>query len=205
MRRCLIIIMSIATATTSLQAAPPTEAKLLTEIVGKPTSLHVTPEAVSLVGVRTSQQLLVAGRYSDGSTRDLTAFCEWVVSDDKLIDVTSSGLVSGRSDGATTIEVRVAQLAVVVPVEVSDTGRVDPIRFRRDVVPVLSVAGCSDIRCHGAPSGKSGFRLSLWGSNPDLDFAQLSRDAFGRRTNAFRPDDSLILLKATARVSHVAT
>jgi hypothetical protein len=203
MRRCLIIIMSIATATTSLQAAPPTEAKLLTEIVGKPTSLHVTPEAVSLVGVRTSQQLLVAGRYSDGSTRDLTAFCEWVVSDDKLIDVTSSGLVSGRSDGATTIEVRVAQLAVVVPVEVSDTGRVDPIRFRRDVVPVLSVAGCSDIRCHGAPSGKSGFRLSLWGSNPDLDFAQLSRDAFGRRTNAFRPDDSLILLKATARVSHV--
>jgi len=70
------------------------------------------------------------------------------------------------------------------------------------VMPVLSAAGCSDIRCHGAPSGKNGFRLSLWGSEPDLDYQQLTRDGFGRRTNAFAPGKSLILLKALTHVSH---
>jgi hypothetical protein len=70
-------------------------------------------------------------------------------------------------------------------------------------MPVLSAAGCSDIRCHGAPSGKNGFRLSLWGFDPDLDFQQLSHDVFGRRTNTLDPDNSLILFKALARVPHV--
>ncbi|GIT28245.1 MAG: S-layer protein [Planctomycetaceae bacterium] len=70
-------------------------------------------------------------------------------------------------------------------------------------MPVLSVAGCSDIRCHGAPSGKDGFRLSLWGFDPEFDFQQLTHDGLGRRTNTLNPDNSLVLNKALSQVPHV--
>lgn len=184
-------------------ASPPVGGEHLEQAVGSPIALRVTPPQVSLVGVRASRQLLVTGDYADGSSRDLTPFCQWVVSDPSTLEVSSHGLVSGRADGAASITVTVGEREVVVPAEVRDAARVEPIRFRRDVVPALSVAGCSDIRCHGAPSGKAGFRLSLWGSDADLDFQQLTRDAFGRRTNPFAPEESLILLKATAQISHV--
>lgn len=79
----------------------------------------------------------------------------------------------------------------------------EPVSFRREVMPVLSAAGCADIRCHGAPSGKGGFRLSLWGHDAAFDFAQLTRSVSGRRTNALEPDNSLILKKALTVVPHV--
>ncbi len=76
------------------------------------------------------------------------------------------------------------------------------ISFQNDVMPVLSKAGCNAGACHGNKSGKGGFKLSLRGQDPDLDYAVLTRDLFARRTNAFDPDQSLILLKPTAQVTH---
>src|SRR5215468_8733359 len=77
-----------------------------------------------------------------------------------------------------------------------------PVSFRHDVMAVLSKAGCNQGTCHGNQNGKGGFRLSLRGEAPDFDFASLTRDALGRRVNHLRPEESLILLKATARVAH---
>jgi Protein of unknown function (DUF1553)/Protein of unknown function (DUF1549) len=70
------------------------------------------------------------------------------------------------------------------------------------VVPVLTKAGCNAGACHGTPAGKNGFHLSLRGYDPGPDFRALTRDAGGRRINRVQPDASLILLKATAQVSH---
>ena len=77
-----------------------------------------------------------------------------------------------------------------------------PVEFRRDVVAALSRAGCNSGACHGSPQGKNGFRLSLRGGDPDLDFATLAREQGGRRVNRLAPDDSLVLLKGSGRVSH---
>ncbi|HZU34919.1 MAG TPA: DUF1549 and DUF1553 domain-containing protein [Gemmataceae bacterium] len=77
-----------------------------------------------------------------------------------------------------------------------------PPSFRNEVMAVLSRAGCNQGVCHGNQNGKNGFKLSLRGQDPDADFQALSRDMLGRRTNVERPDDSLILLKPTARVPH---
>ena len=41
---------------------------------------------------------------------------------------------------------------------------------------VLSTAGCNSGSCHGLPSGRGGFRLSLWGHDPAADYLQLTRD-----------------------------
>src|SRR5438132_12515932 len=44
------------------------------KIVGLPTSLLVQPSAVTLTGPRSLQQLVVTGKYADGSVRALTPF-----------------------------------------------------------------------------------------------------------------------------------
>jgi hypothetical protein len=67
---------------------------------------------------------------------------------------------------------------------------------------VLSRAGCNQGTCHGNQNGKNGFKLSLRGQDPDFDFDSLTRDMQGRRIDPLRPEDSLILLKATARMPH---
>ncbi|MBM3837292.1 MAG: DUF1553 domain-containing protein [Verrucomicrobia bacterium] len=77
-----------------------------------------------------------------------------------------------------------------------------PVSFRNDVMAVLSKAGCNAGTCHGNKNGKGGFKLSLRGQDPDTDYQTLTRDALGRRINSLDPDQSLLLLKPTARVSH---
>ncbi len=76
------------------------------------------------------------------------------------------------------------------------------VSFQHDVLPILTKMGCNAGTCHGAPSGKNGFRLSLRGFDPALDIAALTREVQARRVNRFQPGDSLILLKATAQVPH---
>ena len=84
----------------------------------------------------------------------------------------------------------------------SPASAADAVEFRRDVIAALSRAGCNSGACHGSPQGKNGFRLSLRGGDPDLDFQTLARDQGGRRANRQSPDDSLFLLKGSGRVSH---
>ena len=74
--------------------------------------------------------------------------------------------------------------------------------FRNDVMAALSKAGCNLGTCHGNATGKGGFKLSLRGEDMLADHAALSRDIAGRRVNAFRPEQSLILLKGTNQLAH---
>ena len=78
----------------------------------------------------------------------------------------------------------------------------EPVEFRRDVIAALSRAGCNSGACHGSPQGKNGFRLSLRGGDPDLDFATIAREQGGRRVNRLSSEESLLLLKASGRTSH---
>ena len=74
--------------------------------------------------------------------------------------------------------------------------------FRYDVLPVLTQSGCNAGTCHGTPTGKNGFRLSLRGFAPELDYTTLTREFDSRRINRLNPDQSLLLQKATAQVPH---
>jgi hypothetical protein len=76
------------------------------------------------------------------------------------------------------------------------------VSFERDVLPVLTRAGCNAGACHGNLNGKGGFKLSLKAEDAAADFAALTRDMLARRVDAIRPDESLILKKATAQVPH---
>ncbi|MCI0699912.1 MAG: DUF1549 and DUF1553 domain-containing protein, partial [Planctomycetia bacterium] len=72
----------------------------------------------------------------------------------------------------------------------------------RHVMGLLSKVGCNAGSCHGSFQGKNGFRLSLFGYEPTMDYTNLTRDNLARRINVVRPDESLLLLKATGQVPH---
>ena len=78
----------------------------------------------------------------------------------------------------------------------------EAVRFDTQVMAVLSRAGCNAGACHGNLNGKNGFKLSLRGQDPSADYLALSRDMLGRRADAERPEQSLLLLKATAAIPH---
>jgi hypothetical protein len=78
----------------------------------------------------------------------------------------------------------------------------ESIDFDLDVLPVLTRAGCNAGSCHGAAVGRGGFHLSLWGSNPDADYAAIARESEGRRIDVRRPTESLLLKKPTGTIEH---
>ncbi len=78
----------------------------------------------------------------------------------------------------------------------------ETVSFVRDVMPVLSKAGCNSGGCHGNANGKGGFRLSLRGEDPGFDYHWLTRESSGRRVDRFDPDASLLLLKPTNQLAH---
>ena len=77
-----------------------------------------------------------------------------------------------------------------------------PIYFGSDVVPILTKLGCNSGGCHGKATGQNGFKLSLFGLEPDADYEALVTEASGRRLFPAAPDHSLLLLKSTSRVPH---
>jgi hypothetical protein len=74
--------------------------------------------------------------------------------------------------------------------------------FFHDVIPALAKQGCSAGACHGSPSGKNGFRLSLRGYDPQSDGLSIVQDELGRRVDLLSPESSLMLLKPMMRVAH---
>jgi hypothetical protein len=180
----------------------PAHAAAPTDLVGEPAALLAWPEAIMLAGPRASQQVIVTGRYADGSLRDLTTVCTWRPALPDLVAIRENGYLVPLHDGTTTLTIEAGGKSVEVPVTVKNAARAEPISFRREIIGVLSVAGCNDIRCHGAPSGKAGFRLSLWASDPAADHLQLTRDVLGRRADPLHPDASLLLQKPLGLVNH---
>ena len=78
----------------------------------------------------------------------------------------------------------------------------ESVSFRRDVVPVFTKLGCNAGACHGTPSGKNGFRLSLRGYDPVLDHGSLTREYAGRRIDRLNPASSLVIAKGSGGAAH---
>ena len=69
-------------------------------------------------------------------------------------------------------------------------------------MPVFMKAGCNTGSCHGAARGKDGFRLSLFGFDPDGDYYRLTREQPERRLDLSIPSECLLIEKATGQVPH---
>jgi len=161
----------------------------------------VFPASVHLSSARDRQSLVVQAVQTDGITRDVTADATIaIVHPDKL-------RLDGRTlhplaDGDTALAVTFADRKVDVPVHVERAADDPDLSFRLDVMPVFMRNGCNMGSCHGAARGKDGFRLSLFGFDPEADHHRLTREISGRRINRALPEESLLLTKAVNAVPH---
>ena len=87
-------------------------------------------------------------------------------------------------------------------VDLPSGGKIEKVDFERHIMGLFSKAGCNNGSCHGSFQGKNGFRLSLFGFDPDKDYAALTREIQGRRIDIQHPDQSLLLQKATGITRH---
>jgi hypothetical protein len=188
-------------AMTTITNAAPSDAEKAAAI-GQPTALIVQPASITLSGPRAMQQIVISGQYADGTVRDLTPFCQFSAEAADIVSIAPGGFLQPLKDGTTNLVISVGPQTTKTAVVVKDFSKPTPISFRRDFVAALNVGGCNMGACHGTPSGKGGFRLSLRGYDPAADYLQLTRDVLGRRTDSLDADASLVLQKALAKVPH---
>ena len=166
------------------------------------TGVTVYPEAVTINGADDAPQLVLSGSRATGRPLDLTADAKYTVTDPKVARVDGTGRVYPLANGQAVIAAEVNGQKVSVPVKVTGMEAPRPINFGNQIAPVLTKLGCNSGGCHGKISGQNGFRLSLLGFDPELDYTTLLKESRGRRVFAADPDQSLLLLKGAGVVPH---
>jgi hypothetical protein len=165
-------------------------------------SLEAHPAKITLKGGDDAQQLVITATLADKRLQDLTGDVQYGVADAKLARVTSAGRIIPLANGATEITATYGDKSLKVPVTASGVGENAAINFANQVVPIFTKLGCNSGGCHGKASGQNGFKLSLLGFEPDVDYTALVMEARGRRLFPAAPDHSLLLLKATGTLAH---
>src|SRR5713226_3876644 len=91
--------------------------------------------------------------------------------------------------------------AIIAPL-VAAPRETPKLSFVKDIVPIFTKSGCANSNCHGSIRGQAGFKLSLFGYEPDLDYNAIVKAQDGRRISRTEPAKSLILMKPTFSIPH---
>ncbi len=163
--------------------------------------IAIEPRAGFVTLPHGQHSFLVTGYYADGSVRDLTRDASYSISDPGVLKQAGRGLFEAAAEGVAKVAARVgglsAEAAVVVNPPVATAWD-----FAADIAPIFSKLGCNNSNCHGAINGQNGFKLSLFGYDPDEDYEAVVKRSNGRRVNLAKPEESLILRKPTFSISH---
>lgn len=163
--------------------------------------IEVQPQTIQLQGPRDRAIVLVTGYFPNGVVADLTRQARILSSDAKIV-ASQYAEVLPTGDGQCELTVECGSQKASLPVVVSGFGQAAAISFRTETVAALTRQGCNSGACHGSPSGKGGFQLSLLAYDQAMDELSLTQAEKGRRINCIAPDESLLLLKPTMTVSH---
>jgi hypothetical protein len=163
--------------------------------------VEVFPSAVTLLHARDRQSIVVQATYGDGVTRDVTGEAKYDFKNPALAKL-NDNVITPAADGKTELQIAFDGQTLSVPVAITNATKESPVSFRNDVMPVFMRAGCNAGSCHGAARGKDGFRLSLFGYDPDGDHHRITREMATRRVNLALPREALMMLKATGKVPH---
>ena len=196
----LALLMSVFGNAPFMQNASAEDAVPAKPRLPKVTALTVLPAALTFANGRDDRSVIVTGRTAAGYSVDLSADAVLKPAA-PIIKVEANGTIHPVRVGKTTLTILAAGQRTIVPIEVKSITN-PPVSFVRDVMPILSKAGCSAGTCHGSAKGKNGFKLSLRGYDPDFDHHALIDDISGRRFNRTDPARSLMLLKPTGAVPH---
>jgi WD40 repeat protein len=165
-------------------------------------AISTEAESIKLAGAFEKAQLVVSGKLRNGTILDVTRSVDFKVANEKLVSISSSGLIRVLSAGQSEIMVSLGQHSIKIPVEVV-SANVQKVDYIRDVMPVMSKVGCNAGTCHGSKEGKNGFKLSLRGYDPIYDTRALTDELASRRVNIASPENSLMMLKSDGTAPHV--
>ncbi len=166
-----------------------------------PAKIEVYPTSAKLTTSRDWQSIIIQATYPDGITRDVTSEAEFKLADGSFARLEGNVLYP-VADGKTEVAITYGGHALTVPLEVQQAEADPPISFRLDVMPVFMKSGCNTGSCHGAARGKDGFRLSLFGFDPEGDHYRLTRELPDRRINLATPEACLMIEKVLGVVPH---
>ncbi|MCR9291790.1 MAG: DUF1553 domain-containing protein [bacterium] len=156
----------------------------------------------ALRGQDSRWQLLVSKRMHDGNLHDATRTVEYRV-EPPIADIDQHGFLRPVRDGQAVVIAsdkngHVAKLSL----NISDMNSQPAVNFPNQIIPLFTKFGCNGGGCHGKAAGQAGFKLSLLGFEPRVDYEHLLLESRGRRLFPAVPDKSLLLQKATNESPH---
>jgi hypothetical protein len=160
------------------------------------------PPVIRFAGRSSRHQILVEGLGSLGHAVDLTRSARYRSLDLTIASVDGAGVVRAVGDGGTTVVVSAGGYSRAIEVQVTGSTAPRSLNFTNAIVPVLSKLGCNASGCHGKAEGQYGFKLSVFGFDPEGDHAAITRAAGGRRVFPAAPERSLLLTKMAGVVPH---
>ena len=166
-------------------------------------SIRVFPEIAYFGYGDDTQRFGVQVIRLDGSTQNVTSEIQWSANTD--LEIHSDYLTVAKPETEKTSGVLRGEwqgTEIKIPYEILGRGSERDLMFRNDILPLLTKTGCNSGKCHGSASGKDGFRLSLYGFDPEGDYFRITRELGGRRINLSQPDNCLFVNKATGEVPH---
>lgn len=166
-----------------------------------PVALRIFPSEISLTTARDAQSVVVQAEYGNGITRDVTSQVAWTLEGQEFVAL-NGGRLTPRGDGSAKLTATFETLTATATISVSQSAVDPPVSFKQDIMPIFMKAGCNSGSCHGSARGKDGFRLSLFGFDPDGDYYRLTHEQPERRLDLSIPAECLLIDKATGQVSH---
>lgn len=163
--------------------------KLLILFVAVPLAgaLSVYPARIELYGQDAKQVITVTDRNADGYERDVTKTCNVP----NVVTVQQAPVLRLVCGGK----------GLSVPILVKAAARKPGISFINDVSPIFTMSGCAGSNCHGSIRGQRGFKLSLFGNDPLLDYEAVTNPT-AKRIDRKEAAKSMLLGKATAQTPH---
>jgi len=175
----------------------------LTAALAEPTvtGIAVYPPDANLTSKVDRQPFVVVASRDDGVTLDVTKEITTTFANPAMVRLEESTL-HPAANGDTTMAIEWQGHKVSLPIHVANVEHQPDISFQLDVMPIFLRAGCNTGSCHGAARGKDGFRLSLFGFDPQGDYFRITREQGVRRVNLAVPAESLFVEKSIGAVPH---
>ncbi|MBX7074499.1 MAG: DUF1549 domain-containing protein [Pirellulales bacterium] len=165
------------------------------------TRIDVFPPDVQLTTNRDRQSFIVVATRSDDVTLDVTSEAKVAVANPALVKLEGATYFP-LADGATEATIEYGGFLAKQPISVAAAAQDRAVSFKLDVMPIFLRAGCNTGSCHGAARGKDGFRLSLFGYDPDGDHHRITHESSTRRINLASIEESLLIEKTIGAVPH---
>jgi hypothetical protein len=179
-----------------------------------PVSVRVVPKQVTLWGAHATQRFVVLGTFADGLEYDVTRQSCFSVSNPRLVSLDPAGRLTALGDGTAELTAQMGKQTAGARIRIEGSKHAQPFHFAADIGGILTQRGCNSAACHGSVKGKNGFKLSINALYPREDYAWIVSGGEYRvltdeqtkprkpRIDRKNPEESLILLKATAAVKH---